>query len=318
MRWSLLLVALGWSGLAHAAPTPDVELPPLPSGRSLDAPEQIELGDVEARLRLLGENLHELRRFMGRPAPKSPLLRAEGAHLIHAMVQSFHLQQRAQQLGFEHLRTAFEPIRSKDPKPSPDRVLANVDDTLKVVFQVERTLGIEPVRRVGTASVSTDATEVFNAILDAGRLLDVVIDQNRSSSDAFAIVTAVVHDASSLSSRQSRRFLPRMPDFEPNQTHRDVYEGLLTSFERVQRVAERNELPVLKYHVGDLSRGVALEDVLDLAVLLFGEIHLISMRVTGHLAAPQIYYPGRKYPSHVMQRVKLLNAILERLGAARG
>ena len=99
----------------------------------------------------------------------------------------------------------------------------------------------------------------------------------------------------------------------------DVYTRMQHCFWLIHQLAEANQLPTLHFEV--LQEGVERvrpNDVADLAALIVEELAQIHRRIPEVRAPVRAYYPGKRFPAHVYQRVGLLERVLEDLVEAAG
>lgn len=314
------VVALGLqSAETAAAPVDDVTPPPV-SGRRLSAADAILPADVLARVELLRANVDLLRHYMGRALPRPPLLRAEGARPMEVYSQALNLQLRASRLAFEQVRVVRREPLPITHEARPADVFAVVDDALASVLLVKRHLGIDAALAEEIRPEATTPGEVFNATTRAASEINNLLQQKTSPSDVFQLVTASVHTAAALHTTiPGGPNLPEEPEFEPNKMPVDVYMRLERCFQIIHELARRRGLEILRFELAEgQEQSVTPADVSDLAVLIVEELNSLHALYPDVRTPARAYYPGARFPSHVYQRVGLLEAILEDLHAATG
>ena len=290
-----------------------VATPPLASGRSFADPLAITTGDVMARALLLQENLRLIRQYMGLPEAPKPLIRGRGASLSEVFFSCIGVRVRVRQLAFEHLRVEGTNRRPQLPtgEVRPAVVFRLLDDSLAKVLKVKRAMGItaEPPERAEPDD--TTATQLFNSILEVAAEVDNLLDPSTRSSNAYVVATVLVHQAMQIHLTQTKRMMPDEPAFEPNKVPDDVYIELMSCFELVAKIAAQVGLPVVEIErLSSVKRAVHPNDVISLAVLMIAELdRMILLLGQKRRVFPEMA-PRRKYPSHVLPRVKLLRSIL--------
>ena len=103
----------------------------------------------------------------------------------------------------------------------------------------------------------------------------------------------------------------------------DVYRLLLECLELVRSIAEQSDLQILELSVDDTDiDNVTPSDVYDIASLLVSELAYVDRVLNGSPPERKSWYPGRKVPSDVFQRVGILETqliqIVELAGGGTG
>ncbi len=303
---------------AQTSPAP-IATPPLASGRSLSAPGEITAGDALARALLLAENLELIRRFMGRITAPRPLFRAQNPTMAEVYFTALSTKVRIDQLSFELMRTA-RPGRPEFPKTEVTvaDVLAKIDESLQVALRVKRSLGItvEPPETV--QSDNSSLGDLYNLLLSIASSINGLVDARARSGDSFSVTTILVHQAMALHLQLTTRMMPDEPAVVPNKTPEDVFQALMASFALISRLLEAEGMPVLAItRDTEGGRTATNSDIIDLTVLMVAELDRL-LRARGRPGQlPPVAYLRRKYPSDVVARVKLLQAILEDIVAAK-
>jgi hypothetical protein len=151
-------------------------------------------------------------------------------------------------------------------------------------------------------------SDVFRAIVQANRQVNLLLNQQYAPSEVFQQVTLAVGYAAQLRTQFAGTRMPEAPAYERRKRPADVYRRLITCFARVRAVMQHSGLNALT-----LDRHpdtVTPSDVYDIASLIVSELSFLHSHLEGVLAPPDAYYPGRKVPSDVYQRAGLLEALL--------
>ncbi len=306
---TLLLVP----GVSRAEVPSAVQTPPLASGRSLSTPSQITTGDVLARALLLRENVDLIRRHMGRPKPNKPLIHGEGASMAEVYFNALSVRVRVSALSFELLRT---PQLKRPPIPkadvTPADVLRQLDRALAQILSAKSKLGIavEPARAPQSDDVAP--TVLFNVLLALAGEINNLLETGANSRDAYTITTKLIHDTMSIHLSQTRRPMPNEPAWIPNQTPQDVFEEMMACFDLLTELLRAHSLSVVKLKGGtEADRLATVNDLIDVGIMMVAELDRLLRVLDLPRKQVQRLAPGRKYPSDVLPRTKLLRAILE-------
>jgi hypothetical protein len=292
-----------------------VTTPPPVSGRSLFDPDRIQPADVLARVELLRANVDLLRRYMGKVEPPVPLLQGTHARPDEVYSQALNLEIRANRLAFEQVRVVRRESSFDRGQTRSADVFTVVDSALASVLLVKQDLNIKTAIGEKIQPESTTPTEVFNAVVVAGSEINNLLRDMTSPSDVFQLVTAATHIAATLhATLPGGAYLPEEPDFEPGKMPVDVLMRIRRCYEMVSALAHAKNLRTLR--LAPLANGhttVTPNDVSDMASLLVEELKSIHMKFPGARPAARAYYPGKRFPAHVFQRVGLLEAVLQAL-----
>jgi hypothetical protein len=314
---SLIAVSLLAPATASFA-KPEVETPPPVSGRRLSAPESIVAADVLARVELIRANVEILRLYMGKSAAPPPLLQVGSARPSEVYSQALNLQLRANRLAFEQVRVVRNPSIPINRQARPADVFAVVDSALATVMMVKREFEIESAVAEEIQPESSTPSNVFDATIAASTEIDHLLELRTSPSDVYQLVTAAVHTAAAVhATLPNGRNLPSEPAFEPNKMPADVFERLRRCFDLISQIAQARGLHALEFEITESGGSqISPGDVSDMASLVAEELTNLHRSFQQARTPARAYYPGRRFPAHVYQRVGLLERILEDLATA--
>ncbi|MFT7580047.1 MAG: hypothetical protein ACI9MR_001714 [Myxococcota bacterium] len=301
-------------GLAQApdiapADTTARTMPAPLSGRAL---ADVTPPDLMSRLILLDDNLELIRRYMGKPVAPVPLLRATKVGLSEVYFTSLNIRRRAFDLSFEQLR-ATPPWRQLPP--SAEETFRTLDDVLSTVLKVKEALGITAKVSEKKSPPTTTNADVFNRLFATGALLNSLLDDRTSATDVYNVISYTLRLCMLMHGSFSDELMPETPAFLPNKTSGDVFRELESLFPLVRDMGDHFGLPFLHLERTGAARPATADDVSDFAVIIIGALNQI--RVAARLPEESIPFGnyGRKYPSHVHQRVRLLNIVIEQSSA---
>ena len=274
--------------------------------------QDIAPADVFVRVALVRSELELIRNEMCKPGDDRPELRVSDAAPREVFFQALTLVRKADRLAFEQLRE-----RTPLPEPPigeirPADVFAVVDSALARVRRVKEALGIANQVREIPRDSTKQPTDVFRSIVQANRQLNLLLDREFNPSDVYEQVTVAISYASPLLARfPGVTTIPPPPRFERGKVPGDVYQRLVGCFERTRRIAEGLGIQVLALEVGAEELAVVTpSDVYDIASLLVAELAHLHTQFRDVAPPHETYYPGRKFPSHVYQRVGILESQL--------
>ena len=277
------------------------------------AEDILSSGELFAYVERVQTEVELLRNEMGAPTTPQAELHVREARPHELYFQALTLFRKTDQLAFEHVR-----VRARPPSQSPVITLEDVTGVVKAAHDrlrlVSNNFGLSPSTSVPPPAPENTATDVFNALLRASHQLDLLVDRRISSSDVFQEVTAAVgYTARLLEHFPSARQIPDAPGLQRNKQPIDSYRRLLDCFALVHQISAGADLPILT--LVDLLEpaNITVTDVFDLVTLLASELAFLHAHLP-HLAPPvESYFPGRRFPSHVYQRLGVLESQLTEL-----
>ena len=126
--------------------------------------------------------------------------------------------------------------------------------------------------------------------------------------------------ASNAKPRSDRRWIIQGPPrVEANKMPGDVYLRMRHCFGLIRQLAEAKGIATLRFEIAEEGiERVSPNDVGDLASLVVEELTHLHRQFPDARSPVRAYYPGRRFPAHVFQRVGLLERLLEDLIEAWG
>ncbi|NIL98134.1 MAG: hypothetical protein GTO53_09980 [Planctomycetales bacterium] len=277
-----------------------------------DGHGKIQPADVFVRATQVREEIEQLRVELGKPVSVFQFeVRAASPREVY--FQALTLLMKADRLAFEQLgRRTAPPARPSKPI-APQDVLTLVEAAQQRLRQVKEQLKIEQPVQAPPRDPTKTPTDVFRAIVQANRQLNVLLDQPFAPSDVYQQVQRASGLASVLASRLGDTEFPRqLPEFQRGKRPADVYRQLLTCLAKIQKIFAKSDLKILDIEVPDaMIDQVTPSDVYDLASVLVAELAYLHGRYPEVEPPPTIFYPGRKFPSHVHQAARLLDRQLD-------
>jgi hypothetical protein len=280
--------------------------------------EEITEDELLLRVETLQEELDRLRRYVGRPKlSEESDLPVSGAQTREVYFQALSLFKKADRFCFENTR-----LRGKRPVVQtaairPSDIDALVNAALLQLRKVSDGFGLERMPdRVASAS-EAEMDHIFHAIVRANRQLNLMLETPVKPSDVYQQVTVAIGYSERLLERfpHYKTKIPKPPAYEPNKMPRDVYRRLLNCCALVERISEASGVKQLQLGAVDANTINAANpgDVYDVASLLVSELAYLHERLPESLPPRKAYYPGKKFPSDVYQRVGLLEKQLSAL-----
>ena len=284
-------------------------------GQTLTSPEEnVTPPHVFVRVSLLRHDIEQLRFVMGKPQSQQPEINVTGVTPREVYFQALTMFRKANRLSFEQTREIGSEPELRTEAISPADVLEMVGAAHQRITRIQTELGL-PIKPIELKlDKSKTPTEVFRAIVQSNRQLNLLLEDRFSPADVFQELTlAVGYSARLLAPFPGDRILAE-PKFVPGKQPHDVYKKLVECFQIIRDIAKRSNLKILELNVSERDIAYATpSDVYDIASLLVSELAYLHSKLPGAKAPRQVHYPGRKFPSHVYQRAGLLEGQLSKL-----
>ncbi|KAA5543143.1 hypothetical protein FYK55_12735 [Roseiconus nitratireducens] len=280
------------------------------SDRSAIAPP-----DVYVHVDLVRNELEAIRFVMGRPKNQQKELGVTGAAPREVYFQVLTMYRKSDRLCFEHCRIHGEepPLVTGEIHPGDVHYVTNL--ALQRLRLVKQKLGIDDQVTPANLDPSKTPTDVFRAAVQANRQLNLLLDRQVAPSDVFQqVTTGVGYAARLLEQFPEATEIPADPDFEVGKRPADVYQRLLRCFRKIREIAALSGLQMLELEVGkDEISQAQPSDVYDIASLLVSELAFLHSQLEDSAPPREVYFVGRKFPSHVYQRAGILELQLDAL-----
>ncbi len=269
--------------------------------------------DVYREVQSVANDIEHLRLYMGRPANKQAPIDVSGVAPREVIYQAKTLCVKVNRLGFETIRETAEKPVVPDRQITPADVLRMVRFAHGQVRRITEELDLELVPPGPGPTESRTPTDVYKAIVQLNRQINLLLDERFAPSDVYEELSLAIAHAANLRSRWSGERIPPAPDWEFGKRPTDVMRRLAQCSELVRSIAEAKGLQVLQLRLDESSlEAVSPSDVYDVAALLVAELAYLDRTLLDAKTVRKARYPGRKVPSDVYQRaVSLLQQLEE-------
>ncbi len=289
--------------------------PDAPSDSVKELERTIAPPDVYVQVMLVRAESDLIRREMGKPKQDRPEIAVTGAAPHEVYFQALTMFNKAERLCFEQTRERVTaPPRPQGPI-GPADVYAVVEATLHRLQCVKEKLAIPESSQVVPRDNSKTPTDVFRAVVQANRSLNLLLRKQFSPSDVFQEVTlAIGYSARLLEQFPDAQRIPPEPAWERRKQPADVYRRLVDCFGLIHNIATTSGFSVAELKPDKASIEHARPgDVFDIASLLVADLAYLHAQRKGSRPPRDVFNPGNKLPSHVFQRIGILEAQLVQL-----
>ncbi|MEM7010193.1 MAG: hypothetical protein AAF585_01815 [Verrucomicrobiota bacterium] len=279
---------------------------------------KVEPPDVYKAVMDLQADLELIRLEMGRPKENRKEISVTGAEPYAVYFQALTLFDKSGRLKFENTREIEREApprpKNREIRPNDVRQLINLASVqlrrVKVKLNINETES--PAQRIETKTLS----DVFAAIVQANRQLNLMLSEPYAPSDVFEQVTFGISYASSLLAHfPDATRIPAEPAYERRKTPADVDGRLRECLQEIEAIAAASNLEMLELGEPTVDELAIMSpsDVYDLAALAVAELAHIQLQLPNAREPRQSYGVGRKMPSDVYQRAGILLAQLKEL-----
>ena len=270
--------------------------------------------DVYREVQSVAHDIEHLRLYMGRPVNTQAPIDVSGVAPREVIYQAKTLCVKVNRLGFQTIREIAEKPVVPDRQITPADVLRMVCFAHGRVRQIAEELDLEVVPPEPGSTESRTPTDVYKAIVQLNRQINLLLDERFAPSDVYEELSLAIAHAANLRSRWPGERIPPAPDWEFGKRPTDVMRRLAQCSELVRSIAETKGVQVLKLRLDESSlEAVSPSDVYDVAALLVAELAYLDRTLLDVKAVRKARYPGRKVPSDVYQRAGILLQQLEEI-----
>lgn len=285
-----------------------------PSGIQPPADRVIRPPDVYALTLLLHKKLDVLALEMGEPRDTRPEIRVVNVQPREVFFQALTLFQKASRLCFEFTRQGHSMPQPPRGDILPGHVWNVVREALGRIECVEQAIQMTHRQDLPPPDETKTPTDVFRAIIQANRQLNILLEGEFSPTDVFGQVTLATRYSADLLAmlarfdEQQAVTTPELPPYEGGKRPADVYRRLAACVELIERIAQASGLHVLEFAPDDMAT-VTPSDVYDIASLVVSELYYFSTLLDQRPPERPVRNQ-RMLPSHVYQQVGFLQAQL--------
>ncbi len=290
----------------------------LPIGPAAANETTIGPPQVFARVMKIQADLELIRNKMGKPQAGSPMLHISKAAPREVFFQALTLFQKANRLSCEQTRKRGKTPKTPQGNIRPSNVLAVVNAAWDRLRRVQTSLGIDTPSPDIAPDASKTPTDVFNAIVQTNRQLNLVLDQEFTPSHVLQqVATAVEYTAQLIRQFPKATARPSPPEFQPKKRPADVFNRLIHCTGQVQQIMRASGLAMLTLKTHNAQNvKVTPSDVYDVATLLVAELAHLQRQLLNATEPPKVYRrQQRTFPAHVYQHAGVLEMQLHTLRA---
>ncbi len=295
---------------AYSAKSPDVLGTTVKKSEPTIAPP-----DVYVQVMLVRAEADLIRREMGKQKLDRPEIAVSGAAPHEVYFQTLTMFNKAERLCYEQTRArSMPPSRPQGPISPPD-VYTVVDATLHQLQGVKEKLAIPETSPVIPRDNLKTPTDVFRAVVQANRTLNLLLQDQFSPSDVFQEVTlAIGYSARLLEQFPDAKRIPSEPAWERRKKPADVYRRLIDCYGLIHTIATASGFSIAELRPDQAAIEHAQPgDVYDVASLLVSDLAYLHAQRKDSRPPRDVFNPGDKLPAHVFQRIGILEAQLVQL-----
>jgi len=307
--WTCVLVA-PVSLLIGGAPT---------SGQTQQERTEVTPTDVFAEVFATAHDVEQIRFYMGRPRNHQEPIGVTDVAPREVIYQAATLCEKTNRLGHELIREVGEKPAVPDKDIVPADVLGMVELAHGRVRRIAQGLPLVLTPAPAPPAGEKTPTDVYRAVVQLNRQINILLDRRFSPSDVYQQVSLAIAHAANVRGRWPGQRIPPEPDWELGKRPPDVYRRLLGCLDLIRRLAAAENVRILELSVSESSiTGATPSDVYDIASLLVSELAYVDRVLNGSPPERKAWYPGRKVPSDVFQRVGILELQLVQIVGLAG
>ncbi len=294
-NWVAAMVLLLLTGVSQASQ------PGEPTEGATSAETFVLVAQIRAELELLREE-------MGKPEDSQQIISVQNAAPREVYYQAITLFEKANQLSFEQVRERSPSLVLPEGGIQSSHVKDVVEKTLSRLRAVKSQLDISTVIKSIPLKAGQTPTHIYIAIEQANRQLNVLLDQRFAPKDVYQQVSlAIGYTARILVNFPTSTRIPSDEPLQHGKIPAEVLRRLVSCYSQIRSIFEHYNLDMLSLNVNKVGLAlIAPSDVYDMASLLVSELAYLHTQFPEAIPPRAVYDPGRKFPSHVYQRVGIL------------
>lgn len=279
------------------------------------ANEEIQPPDVYQLVAVVSGEIERLRWVMGRPQIDQAMPEVKGVSPHEVYFQAVTLFEKINRLSFELTLVTENPPNIPPGAIRPRHVHAMVKAAQGRIRHIEYTLGVNLAAPEPRRDASKTPTDVFKAVVQANRQLNMLIDRRFSPSDVYRQVTVAISYADRILATMPRPPLPpQVSPPTPGKRPVDVYRRLVEAYEMIREIGSKLDHPTLELiQWTDEEESIHPGDVFDIASLMVSELAYIHQDIPEAKQPRKIIWERGKFPSDVYQRVGVLEDQLQEI-----
>jgi len=216
------------------------------------------------------------------------------------------LFEKSNRLSFEITRENFKtysiPIAGQI---EPKNVYDMVEDSLNVILTIKKYLRISQTVKYKTNIGTKTPTDVFNAILDTNRQINLILELGFAPGDVYQQVNKALAYSLRIQEQLLVSSIPLEEELIKTKVPADVYHRLINCFLIIKEIANIKNLEILDLQEITDSQ-IVPGDVYDMASLVVSELKYLYDSLENPREIYPNIYPGQKTPPDVYQRAGIL------------
>ncbi|QDU62774.1 hypothetical protein Pan216_36440 [Planctomycetes bacterium Pan216] len=252
---------------------------------------------------------------MGRPVNTQGKLRLRGAAPREVYFLARTLFRKADRLSAERTHEHGAELDTPEGEITAADVLEVIDQAQRRVDRVLQRIDPDATLPPSAPRTAADYDQLSQEIVQANRQLNLLLDRRFSPNDVYEnVTTGISYAARLLAEFPGAQRVLAPPEFESRKRPANVYRRLIECFGRIRIISEASGVQTMTLDVDEEAIDRATpSDVYDIASILVAELADLHRRLPDSHPPRRVVYPGQKLPSHVFQRVGLLEKQLVEL-----
>ena len=278
-------------------------------------PAEITPAHVYQHVTRARRELDLIRREMGIGKVGVSHIRVKKAAPREVLYHALTLFRKANRFSFEQIRIEDEEPHIPTGNISPHHVLEMVNFSLDLILNIKSNLGIKEVIQEPRFDSQITPSDVFLNLLYINRQLNRMLEKSFAPKDVYQRVSlAIGYSAKLLAQFPDAERIPQAEVLERKSTPSDVFKRLANCYVIVRAIGQRSGLEMLEMDISKIKDNLIVpSEVYDIASLLISELAYLHAQLDDAALPRETHNPGRKFPSHVYQRVGILETQLQTL-----
>lgn len=281
------------------------------------AQTQIEPPDVFRLITALTEEIEQIRWNTGAERNEQQAPEVTGVSPHEVFFQAMTLFEKAERLAFEKTHQSGPIPLQPSGEIKPLDVYAMLQAARSRIQALGYTYDNFRAAKLPARNHGKTPTDVFKAVVQANRQLNLMLERRFSPSDVFRQATmAGEYALSILTTFETQAPPPASPPRKLGKRPQDVFQLFLETYELVHNLGHNLGIEML--HLKQWTEGEYMihpSDVYDVASIIVSELAYVQKQRPGTVKPRPVQRTYGKIPADVYQRVEVLNILLKEMVA---
>lgn len=249
----------------------------------------------------------------GETRKEHPKISIHNAQARDIEFESVSLYDQVHLLAFEYTRETYPSASELSLKgDSLEKSWDILNQLLRILYELQPLLDRSQPLKIAEIN-ATNPSELVLMLINLTEKMDDLAWFEYSPSDTFKVITQGIYIAAALIERSpDPQPIPEPHLFKRGITSPENYQHLLTIIKTLGEIARLKNISFIQVDAEHASTAKTF-DVYNLSILINSQLLYLYHQIFPDGVVLEAYYPGWKFPSHVYQRIGILEQQINQL-----